>query len=122
MAHFARLDEADNVIEVIVVSDEWLNDNGVESEALGIAALQAWSGHAYWAQTSYNNNMRVRFAGSGYTFNRALNAFISPKPFASWLLDEQTASWVAPVPKPAEGIWAWDEDALTWRSMRGDTD
>jgi hypothetical protein len=78
MAHFAKLDENDTVIEVIVVNNDWLDDNGVESEALGIAALQAWSGWQHWAQTSYNGNIRARYAGIGYTFDRVLNEFIPP--------------------------------------------
>jgi hypothetical protein len=114
MAHFARLDENDIVTAVIVVNDEWLDDNGTESEAKGIAALQAWSGHPHWAQTSYNNNIRTRYAGVGYTFNRILDAFITPKPYPSWVLDEATTDWTAPVPMPTEGLWVWDEETLTW--------
>ena len=80
MAHFAKLDENDIVINVIVVNDEWLDDGtGVENEAKGIAALQAWSGHLYWAQTSYNNNIRAKYAGIGDIFDRTLNAFIAPQ-------------------------------------------
>lgn len=114
MAHFARLDENDIVTAVIVVNDEWLDDNGTESEAKGIAALQAWSGWQHWAQTSYNNNIRVRYAGIGYTFDRVRNAFITPQPFPSWTLDEATTDWTAPVPKPEEGIWVWNEATLSW--------
>jgi hypothetical protein len=114
MAHFAKLDETDTVINVIVVNDEWLDDNGTENEALGIAALQAWSGHPHWAQTSYNNNIRTRYAGIGYTFDRVRDAFITPQPYPSWVLDETTTNWTAPVPKPEEGRWAWDEETLSW--------
>ena len=116
MAHFAKLDETDTVIAVIVVNDEWLDDGtGTENEALGIAALQAWSGWPHWAQTSYNNNIRTRYAGIGYTFNRTLDAFITPKPYPSWTLDEATTEWTAPVPMPEEGRWVWDEETLTWQ-------
>jgi hypothetical protein len=114
MAHFAKLDENDIVTNVIVVNDEWLDDNGTESEAQGIAALQAWSGHPHWAQTSYNNNIRTRYAGIGFTFDRVRDAFIAPKPFPSWVLDEATTSWIAPVPMPEEGFWRWDEETLAW--------
>jgi hypothetical protein len=114
MAHFARLDENDIVTAVIVVNDEWLDDNGTESEAKGIAALQAWSGHPHWAQTSYNNTIRTRYAGVGYTFNRTLDAFITPQPFPSWVLDEATTEWTAPVPMPEEGRWLWNEETLNW--------
>lgn len=116
MAHFAKLDENDTVIAVIVVNDEWLNDGTeVENEALGISALQTWSGHPYWAQTSYNDRIRVRYAGIGYTFDRIRNAFIPPKPYASWVLDDATINWTAPVPMPAEGKWYWDEETLSWQ-------
>lgn len=114
MAHFAKLDETDTVIEVIVVDNAWLDDDGTESEALGIAALQAWSGWQHWAQTSYNNNIRTRYAGIGYTFDRVRDAFITPKPFPSWVLDEATTDWTAPVPMPEKGRWAWDEDQGAW--------
>jgi hypothetical protein len=114
MAHFAKLDENDTVISVIVVNDEWLDDNGTENEALGIAALQAWSGHPHWAQTSYNNTIRTRYAGINYTFNRTLDAFITPKPYPSWTLDKATTEWTAPVPMPEKGRWAWDEEQGAW--------
>ena len=119
MAHFAKLDENDIVTAVIVVNDEWLDDNGTESEAKGIAALQAWSGDPYWAQTSYNGNMRQRYAGIGYTFDRARDAFIAPRPYPSWTLEETTTSWMAPVPRPDEGFWAWDEESGSWVSVPG---
>ena len=115
MAHFARLDENDIVTAVIVVDNAWLDDGtGIENEALGIAALQAWSGHPHWAQTSYNNNIRFRYAGIGYFFDRVRNAFIMPKPYPSWVLDEATTAWTAPVPAPEEGQWAWNEETLSW--------
>lgn len=124
MAHFAKLDEQDTVLEVIVVDDAWLRDDaGVESEARGIAALLAWSGHPHWAQTSYNSRKRVRYAGIGFTFDRARDAFIPPRPFASWVLDEGTLSWAAPVPMPSDArspdnpdgpVYVWDETAGAW--------
>ncbi len=114
MAHFARLSENDTVLDVIVVDDAWLDDNGAESEAVGIAALQVWSGWPYWVQTSYNNSKRVRYAGIGFTFNRELDAFIPFSPFPSWVLDDETASWIAPIPMPSAGHWYWDEDAGAW--------
>jgi hypothetical protein len=119
MAHFAKLDENDVVIEVIVVNNDWLYDGTpFENEAVGIAALQQWSGgHPYWAQTSYNNSMRARYAGISYKFDRQRDAFIAPKPYASWLLDEATTIWVAPVPMPTEGRWYWDEETLSWKEM-----
>ena len=115
MAHFARLDENDIVTAVIVVDNAWLDDGtGVENEAQGIAALQAWSGHPHWAQTSYNGNIRARYAGIGFTFDRVRDAFIAPQLYPSWVLDEATTDWIAPVPKPEEGFWRWDEETLAW--------
>jgi hypothetical protein len=115
MAHFAKLDENDTVIEVIVVNDDWLYDGTlIENEAYGISALQQWSSWPHWAQTSYHGNIRARYAGIGYKLDRVLNAFITPKPFPSWTLDEATTTWVAPVPMPEEGRWRWDEETLAW--------
>jgi len=114
MAHFAKLDENDIVTAVIVVNNDWLLKDGVEDEATGIAALQAWSSWPHWAQTSYNNNIRVRYAGVGYTFDRVRGAFIAPQPYPSWTLDEATTTWVAPVPMPSEGRWRWDEETTNW--------
>jgi hypothetical protein len=114
MAHFAKLDENDIVTAVIVVDNAWLLLDGVEDEATGIAALQAWSSHPHWAQTSYNGNSRARYAGVGYKLDRTLDAFITPKPFPSWTLDEATTTWIAPVPMPSDGRWRWDEETLSW--------
>ena len=114
MAHFARLDENDIVTAVILVNNAWLDDNGVESEAKGIAALQAWSGYPHWAQTSYNNNIRFRYAGIGYTFDLVRDAFIAPQPYPSWVLDEATTAWVAPVPMPDGPYYIWNETTQNW--------
>ena len=119
MAHFAKLDENDIVTAVIVVDNAWLLKDGAEDEATGIAALQTWSGHPHWAQTSYSGNIRQRYAGIGYTFDRARDAFIAPQPFASWTLDETSCDWVAPVPHPEGGnaaFWSWNEAAGQWVS------
>ena len=115
MAHFAKLSEDNIVLDVIVVNDAWLDDNGTESEAVGIAALQLWSGWPYWAQTSYSNAKRVRYGGIGFTFDRALNAFIPPKPYASWILNEDSCLWEAPVEYPIDGEqYNWNEETQTW--------
>ena len=68
-----------------------------------------------WVQTSYNGNIRKNFAGIGYTYDEDRDAFIPPKPFDSWTLNETTCRWQAPVPYPQDGrIYRWDEDSLTW--------
>ena len=93
MAHFAKLDENNVVTQVIVVANEDTTDtNGVEVEEIGVAFCKKLLGaETNWKQTSYNNNFRVRYAGTGYSYNAELNAFIAPKPFESWVLVEATA-------------------------------
>jgi hypothetical protein len=115
MAHFAELDENNVVTRVIVVATK---DNstadGVEKESIGQAFCERLFG-GNWIQTSYNNNMRVRYAGIGYTYDATLDAFIPPKPYPSWTLDNATADWVAPVPMPNDGkMYSWDEVTQSW--------
>ena len=117
MAHFAELDENNVVKRVIVVGNADTSDaNGVEKEHIGAAFCERLLGGT-WKQTSYNGNMRKRYAGIGFTYNAELDAFIPPKPFASWVLDAETANWEAPVPMPApvEGKrYSWNESTLSW--------
>ena len=96
MAHFAKLDENNNVIEVHVVNNnELLDDNGVELEEKGVAFLVNWSGgYLRWKQTSYNANFRKNYAGIGYTFDAARDAFIPPRPSEDATLDESTCQWI----------------------------
>lgn len=111
MAHFAQLNENNEVVQVLVVNDDYLKDeNGNEVEALGRAHME--SVHAgKWIQTSYNNNIRVRYAGIGYTYDEDLDAFIRPKPYSSWNLDSSTAEWISPIPYPTDGKdYSWDEE------------
>lgn len=115
MAHFAQLDDNNTVTQVIVVHNNELLDNGVESEAKGIAFCQSLLGGT-WVQTSYNASIRKNYAGVGYTYDSGRDAFIPPKPFASWLLDEAICRWQAPVPMPEDGkFYAWDETTLSWK-------
>ena len=99
MAHFAQLDENNVVTQVIVVSNDDTSDiNGVETESIGIAFCQKLVGaDTNWKQTSYNNNLRVRYAGIGYIYNEELDAFVPPKPYTSWTLNNATADWVSPL-------------------------
>ena len=119
MAHFAQLDENNVVTNVIVVDDKDLIDphTGQEDEIIGIAFCKKLIG-GNWKQTSYNNNMRVRYAGIGYSYNASLDAFVPPQPYASWTLDNETADWVSPLgaaPELTEGQegmkYFWDEEA-----------
>ena len=112
MAHFAKLDEDNIVIEVNLLSNDSLDkDNEEES---GVEFLTHWSGgYANWKQTSYNGSIRKQFAGIGYTYDAINDVFISPKPYPSWSLDENF-DWQPPTPMPTEGFWRWDEDSLSW--------
>ena len=114
MAHYARLDENNVVTQVIVVDNKDCADaSGVEKEYIGAAFCERLFGGT-WKQTSYNGNMRKNYAGIGYTYNADIDAFVPPKPFPSWVLDNDTAQWNAPVAMPEEGRWLWDEDAGNW--------
>ena len=116
MAHFAKLDDSNTVLEVLVVNNNELLVDGIESEAKGIEFLTDWSGgYTNWKQTSYNAKIRKNYAGSGFTFDPIRDAFIPPKPYASWLLDEQSCRWNAPVAYPDDGNkYRWDESTLAW--------
>ena len=120
MAHFAQLDENNIVTQVIVVhNNELLDENGVEQESKGIAFCQSLLG-GNWKQTSYNANMRKNYAGIGYTYDEGRDAFISPKPFNSWVLNEDTCLWESPVPMPTDGkMYSWDEDTVSWVEIVG---
>ena len=116
MAHFAQLDNNNVVTQVIVVGNsELLDANGQEREELGVAFCQRLFG-GNWKQTSYNNNMRVRYAGIGYSYNSTLDAFVPQKPYPSWTLNNTTAAWDAPTPAPVvEGKrYSWNEETLAW--------
>jgi hypothetical protein len=115
MAHFAQLDENNVVTQVIVVANEELLLDGVENETKGIMFCKSLLGDdTRWVQTSYNATIRKNYAGIGYTYDANLDAFIAPKPFESWVLDEDTATWEAPVARP-EGNYAWDEPTVSWK-------
>ena len=125
MAHYARIDENNVVTQVIVVANEDTTDtNGVEVEEIGVAFCKKLLGaETNWKQTSYNNNMRVRYAGTGYLYDAELDAFIAPKPFESWTLVEETADWESPLgPAPelteaqveSRSFYKWDEENLEW--------
>jgi hypothetical protein len=115
MAHFAELDNNNVVTKVIVVNNNELLDNGVESENKGVNFLASLFGHNKWKQTSYNSNFRKNYAGIGYRYDESLDAFVAPQPFASWTLDTDTCQWKAPVDYPNDGnIYVWDESTTSW--------
>jgi len=114
MAHFAQLDEANIVTNVIVVHNNELLEDGQESEQKGIEFCKMLFGQdTNWVQTSYNGNFRKRYAGAGYMYDAEKDAFIAPKPYPSWTLDEN-CEWVAPIVRPVDGMWAWNEEMLRW--------
>ena len=130
MASFAKIGLNGKVIEVLSVNNEVLKDsNGIEQEANGIDFLTKLTGWAIWKQTSYNtiggvhnNNgtpLRKNHAGIGYTYDEDRDAFIPPKPFNSWILNENTCLWEAPVEKPTEELennqcYSWNESIINW--------
>ena len=113
MAHFAKLDDNNIVLEVNVVSNEALDTSN--EEASGIAFLTEWSGgHSNWKQTSYNGNIRKQYCGLGYSYNAEADVFVAPQPFASWSLDSNF-DWQPPILYPAgDKIYYWSEDELNW--------
>jgi len=117
MAHFAKLDQNNVVTDVAVVNNiELLSADGSESELMGMAFLIRWSGgYSNWKQTSYNGKIRKNYAGIGFNYDSARDAFIPPQPFPSWILNEETCLWSAPVAMPADGqLYNWDEETLSW--------
>lgn len=101
MSHFAEV--IDGIVQRVIVAEQDFIDSGAVGDP------------ANWVQTSYNNNIRKNFAGIGYSYDQVRDAFIAPKPFNSWVLDEQTCRWEAPVPMPSDGkFYIWNEDQLQW--------
>ena len=104
MTYFAKLD-SDNV--VIFVTAGRVEDDGLEAE------LCERTGDVY-VQTYYDLSLRKNAAGIGFTYDADRDAFIPPQPYASWVLDEATCLWVAPIAYPAEGVHVWDEESGDW--------
>jgi hypothetical protein len=126
MASFAKIGLNSKVIEVLSVHNNVLKDsNGVEQEVNGIDFLTKLTGYPVWKQTSYNTHggvhssggtpLRKNHAGIGYTYDEDRDAFIPPKPFNSWILNEDTCIWNAPASYPQDGNkYTWNESTLTW--------
>lgn len=108
MAHYAFLDDNNIVTEVIVGTDETELIEGLDPETW----YSNFRGQVC-KRTSYNANIRKNYAGIGFTYDAERDAFIPPKPFNSWVLNEETCNWEAPVPMP-EGNYYWDEETTSW--------
>ena len=115
MAHFAEIDGNNVVLRVIVVNNNELLDGSFqEDETLGRTFCNQLLG-GNWVQTSYNGNMRKNFAGVGFTYDSTRDAFIAPQPYASWVLNETTCRWEAPVAMPDDGNrYTWNEELTAW--------
>jgi len=115
MAHFAKLGRGNIVEQVIVVS----NDISTTEQA-GIDFInKLYNTRDVWKQTSYNNNIRKNFAGIGYTYDQQRDAFIAPKPFNSWILNETTCNWESPIAQPTTELednqyYNWNELTKSW--------
>ena len=128
MASFAKLNSENIVTTVLSVVNEVLKDsNGIEQEAIGIQFLKTLYNepNAIWKQTSYNTHgnvhslggtpFRKNHAGIGYVYDSQRDAFIPPKTYNSWILNEQTCTWEAPVAYPTDGqIYSWNEETQSW--------
>ena len=120
MAHFATIDNSTNkVINVEVVNNAVITDsNGDEQEQLGIDFLEQihGGGGVTYKQTSYNKSFRKNFAQIGGTYDATKDAFISIKPFNSWVLNSSTCEWEAPTAYPSDGKhYVWDESSTSWK-------
>ena len=105
MAHFAKIDSNNIVTEIIVSEKDFINSGRVGDEFL-------------WVQTSYNNNFRKQFAGIGYTYDSTRDAFYASQPYPSWVLNESTCIWNAPVDEPDDGKkYEWNEATTNWTEI-----
>jgi hypothetical protein len=120
VAHYAKIENG-VVTQVIVVDNKDTADaSGVEKEHIGAAFCERLFGGT-WKQTSYNGNVRKNYAGIGYSYNADIDAFVPPKPYASWILNNDTAQWESPVPMPADGEkYTWDEATTSWILVEGE--
>ena len=123
MAHFAKINSENLVTEVIVINnDVILDSNGEEQESLGVDFCKQIYGEGTYKQTSYNSKMRKNMATVGSTYDTSRDAFIRPKRYSSWVLDESTCRWIPPVEQPSDSeanggnvLYHWDESSNNWK-------
>jgi hypothetical protein len=107
MSHWAQIDD-NNIVTQVLVGPNYGDEGEAFFNALG----------GTWVKTSYNGNIRKNYAGIGYTYDEDRDAFIAPKPYNSWLLDEDTCQWQAPVPYPTDDLmYEWDEELTDWKPI-----
>jgi hypothetical protein len=132
MASFAKLGENNQVLDVVSVhNNELLDDNKIEQETKGIDFLTKLTRHSAWKQTSYNTQagvhklggtpFRKNYAAIGYTYDQQRDAFIPPKFYNSWIINEITCIWEPPIPMPTEQLeentyYIWDEETVSWKT------
>ena len=118
MAHYAKIGIGNIITKVHVLNNEVLMKDGEENEQQGLEFLQnLYNNKDLYIQTSYNGTFRKNYAGVGCTYDEDKDAFIAPKPYASWTLNEDCCQWEAPVAKPDiidEEDYSWDEDNKEW--------
>jgi len=117
MAYFAKLGTGNIVENVISINNSVITDsNGVEQEQLGVDFInKLYNTRDAWKQTSYNNNFRKNYAGIGFQYDQQRDAFIAPKPFNSWILNEDTCRWESPILYPQDNNrYKWNEQTLSW--------
>jgi hypothetical protein len=112
MSHWAEIDENNTVIRVLVCdNNDPNNDEGYQW------LMDNFGGK--WIKTSYNNNIRKNYAGIGFTYDEERDAFIKPKPFDKWILNEETCQWEAPIPYPTDGlIYVWNDNRTEWEEQQ----
>ena len=121
MAHFAELNSSNEVLRVIVVSNDDVDANGgnqhADAETFVTTIVPYGTGGVAWKQCSYNNNFRKQYAGPGYTYDSSKNIFIADKPYASWSLNSSD-DWEAPTNKPDDGkLYYWNETNTQWEEV-----
>ena len=121
MAYFAKLGTGNIVEQVISINNSVITDsNGVEQEKLGVDFInKLYNTRDVWKQTSYNNNFRKNYAGIGFHYDQQRDAFIAPKSFNSWILNEDSCKWEAPVAIPTTELeenqyYSWNESIINW--------
>lgn len=131
MAYYALINSENKVVHVIKGVDENLVQIDLDGTKVGGSSeawesfyeAQPWFSGLYCKRTSYNGNIRKNYASIGFTYDVTRDAFIAPKPFNSWLLNEENCKWESPKPYPMDdNFYVWDEDLLNWKPVNNDTE